>query len=306
VPNIDLQNQNQRSAGNSNDSLKSNHSKVSVGVASLQSGKVKQRLIKQTSSQKKASLLKQSPGKMTGQDQLMAHQFNNDYGMADNIGMAKGPGNLHQYSEKTKFAAYQAKIQVSNNKQSRKTPKFLASSNMNLSNQAGFGQRSNKQFANKTRNHGPGQNRTMQTMVMGGTHEGLQSPRSREQQYFHGSGGYRVKSGKNSEEPRSSALTEQNKEIQMFQTDEPDSEKQHRLRMKKKLLMSDSLQMLTKQRNQYLHHSINKSIQSKNNSQKSNQSREPKGPGGAVSLTCVVGNDEQNDGMYGALTDQQI
>lgn len=299
--NIDLLNQNQRSAGNSHDSQKSNHSKASAGVASLQSGKGK-KLIKQTSSQKKHP--KQSPAQ---DHHPLAPQFNNDYGMADNIGMGKGPGNVHHYSDKTKFAAYQAKIQVSNTKQSsRKTPKFLASSNMNLQNQASFGQRPNKQYVTKTRNHGSGQNRTMQAMMMGGTHEGLQSPRSREQQYFHGSGGYRVKSNKNSEEPRSSALTEQNKDMQLFQTDDPDSEKQHKLRMKKKLLMSDSLQMLTKQRNQYLHHSINKSIQSKGNSQKSNQSREPRAAGGGVSMTCVVGNDEQNDAMYGGLTDQQI
>ena len=93
--------------------------------------------------------------------------------------------------------------------------------------------------------------------------------------------------------------------MQLFQTEDPDSEKQHKLRMKKKLLMSDSLQMLTKQRNQYLHHSINKSIQSKNNSQKSNQSREQRVPG--VSMQCVVGVDEtQNEAIYGVLNDQQI
>ena len=37
--------------------------------------------------------------------------------------------------------------------------------------------------------------------------------------------------------------------VQRFPVDEPDSEKQERLRVKKKLLMSDSLQMLTKHRN---------------------------------------------------------
>ena len=83
--------------------------------------------------------------------------------------------------------------------------------------------------------------------VVSGVNEGLESPRFREQQYFHGSGGpYRVKTNKNSQEPRSSALTEQNKDTNIFHTDDPESEKQHKLRMKKKLLMSDSLQMLTK------------------------------------------------------------
>lgn len=67
--------------------------------------------------------------------------------MADNIGMSKGPVNVHpHFPEKTKFAAYQAKIQVNNTKQNRKTPKFPASSNMSLTNhnQASFSQKSNK------------------------------------------------------------------------------------------------------------------------------------------------------------------
>lgn len=49
--------------------------------------------------------------------------FNNDYGMASNWAGA----------EKSKLAAYQTKIQVKN-KSNRKTPKFLAASDMNLMN----------------------------------------------------------------------------------------------------------------------------------------------------------------------------
>ena len=94
--------------------------------------------------------------------------------MADNIGLAKGPGgsNMHHFTDKSKFAAYQTKIQVNSLKQplgsgsihNRKTPtpKFLASSNMNLQNQASFGQKPNKSNNNaKTRNNFIGQNRTM-------------------------------------------------------------------------------------------------------------------------------------------------
>ena len=45
---------------------------------------------------------------------VSSHPFNNDYGMADNIGLGKGPGaNMHHFSDKSKFSAYQTKIQVS-------------------------------------------------------------------------------------------------------------------------------------------------------------------------------------------------
>lgn len=157
--------------------------------------------------------------------------------------------------------------------------------------------------SSKGRNFAGGQSRTAQATTLGGLggYQGLRSPGASGGAGATGSG-YRVKTNKNSEEPRSagdgsiglaaSTTLTAGRRIQQFHIDDPESDKQHKLRVKKKLLMSDSLQMLTKQRNKYLHHSINKSIQSKNNSQKSNQSRERR--------------DDVANQMYGRLTGERL